>query len=106
VVLRTALGADFPMTAVTALTATLWVVLGLLLPRLRRNPVVGLRTPTTLASDEAWQRANRLGGHAMVLGGLVALALAQPAPLLALAALAASSLLPLFQAQRSFQRAP
>ena len=38
------------------------------LDRLPRNGRVGIRTPTTLASDEAWHRAHR----AAVLAGLAA----------------------------------
>ena len=49
--------------------------------RLGRNALAGIRTPTTLASDEAWRTVHReaapwtfAGALAMVLGGLVAMA--------------------------------
>jgi uncharacterized membrane protein len=43
--------------------------LGFLLPKIRRNPFVGVRTFWTLASEENWARTSRIGGAAMVIGG-------------------------------------
>jgi uncharacterized membrane protein len=51
-----------------------WIVLGLVLPRVRRNPIVGVRTAWTLASDENWARTHRFSSYAFCLGGLVAVA--------------------------------
>src|SRR5690348_7918224 len=47
------------------------IVLGSLMGRLKRNFFIGVRTPWTLASDEIWERSNRLGGYMLVLGGIV-----------------------------------
>ena len=41
---------------------------------LPRNRVAGIRTPTTLGSDEAWDVAHRAAGPWMVLGSLGAIA--------------------------------
>jgi uncharacterized membrane protein len=52
-----------------------WAVIALLLPRLPRNPVAGIRTPWTLRDDENWARTHRLGGQmafAAAAFGLVA----------------------------------
>lgn len=46
-----------------------FVALGLVLPRVRRNPVVGVRTFWTISSPEVWARTQRVGGYAMVVGG-------------------------------------
>jgi uncharacterized membrane protein len=43
------------------------------LPRTRRNPFFGVRTPFALASDENWARTHRVGGYAMTIGGVVVL---------------------------------
>lgn len=51
----------------------LWIVLGLVLPRIRRNAFAGVRTPWTLASDENWARTHRVAGYSMTLAGAVAL---------------------------------
>ncbi len=50
-----------------------WIALGLVLPRVRRNPWLGVRTPWTLSSDENWARTHRLAGSSFCLGGLVAI---------------------------------
>lgn len=53
-----------------------FAALGLVLPKLRRNAFAGVRTPWSLASDEAWARTHRVGGAAFFVGGLLAAALA------------------------------
>jgi uncharacterized membrane protein len=47
------------------------VVLGTSLGQVRRNGVVGIRTPWTLADEEVWARTNRLGGWLLAFAGLV-----------------------------------
>ncbi|HEY2509262.1 MAG TPA: SdpI family protein [Polyangiaceae bacterium] len=46
----------------------------LVLPRLRRNPLVGIRTAWTLTSDENWSRVHRLGSYVYAATGLACLA--------------------------------
>ncbi|MGO8991728.1 MAG: SdpI family protein [Polyangiaceae bacterium] len=45
-----------------------------ILPRTRRNPILGIRTPFSLTSDENWLRANRVGAYAFAAGGLACIA--------------------------------
>ena len=45
------------------------IVIGNLLPRLRPNIVIGIRTSRTLADRGAWARANRTAGYAAVGAG-------------------------------------
>ncbi len=61
--------------------ATLDVVLGVwalalssILPRTRRNPLLGVRTAYSLTSDENWHRANRFGSYAFAVGGVAIIA--------------------------------
>jgi uncharacterized membrane protein len=49
----------------------LLMVLGNALGKTRRNAVLGVRTPWTLASEEVWSATNRLTGWLLVLGGIV-----------------------------------
>lgn len=56
------------------LLGAFFVALGLILPRIKRNAFVGIRTAWTLTSDENWARSNRIGGYSMVLGGIGAAA--------------------------------
>jgi uncharacterized membrane protein len=50
----------------------MWIGLGLVMPRLRRNPWMGVRTAWTLSSDENWARTHRVAGLAMTIGGTLA----------------------------------
>ncbi|UJR84459.1 SdpI family protein [Sandaracinus amylolyticus] len=74
IVLRAALlGATDVGVALGTLLALASLGLALLLPRVRRNAVVGIRTPWTLASDEVWARSHRLGGYFFAAAGVIGL---------------------------------
>lgn len=54
----------------------IWILCGIFLiaagqwmPRTRRNRVAGFRTAWSLASDENWARAQRVGGYGLSLAG-------------------------------------
>lgn len=47
------------------------VFLGNLMPRSRRNSLVGFRCAWSQYSDEAWRRTNRFGGLALIVSGLL-----------------------------------
>jgi uncharacterized membrane protein len=69
-------------TAVNLLTGTLFIGLGNVLPRLRPNWWMGIRTPWTLESDRVWRETHRVGGRVFVAAGVVvALAAFGPAAL-------------------------
>lgn len=75
IVLRAALlGATDVALALGTLLALASLGLALLLPRVRRNPFVGIRTPWTLGSDEIWARSHRLGGYLFAASGVIGLA--------------------------------
>jgi uncharacterized membrane protein len=59
--------------AVPVLVGALFVLLGLLLPRVRPNWFVGIRTPWTLTSTRSWNATHRLGGYLFVAMGLALL---------------------------------
>jgi uncharacterized membrane protein len=63
-----------PTVAITlgALFGAFWIVLGLVMPRVRRNPWMGVRTAWTLSSDENWARTHRIAGYAFVAAGVLA----------------------------------
>jgi uncharacterized membrane protein len=50
------------------------LALSQILPRTRRNPILGVRTAFSLTSDENWLRANRFGSYAFALGGAACIA--------------------------------
>jgi uncharacterized membrane protein len=74
-----------------------FVLLGLVLPRVRRNPWIGVRTPWTLASDENWAKTHRFAGYSMTVGGAACIVAAVAgAPVLGLAFIFAGALAPVF----------
>ena len=73
VILYAALGqsASVGMTP-GSLIGAFWIALGLVLPRVRRNPWIGVRTAWTLSSDENWARTHRFAGFSFCAGGVLA----------------------------------
>lgn len=63
--------------ALTQLLFGVWgltmIVLGLMMPKLTRNSIVGLRTENSMKSDESWERSQRFGGMSFVVGGVLTL---------------------------------
>ena len=54
----------------------LLVVLGNIMPKVRRNSAFGLRTKWSLANDRVWQKSQRFGGFASVAAGFLLIFLA------------------------------
>jgi uncharacterized membrane protein len=50
-----------------------WIAFAIFLPRVRRNPFVGIRTPWSIASDENWARTHHFASYTFAVGGIVAL---------------------------------
>jgi uncharacterized membrane protein len=77
----------------------MFVAIGLVMPRVKRNPLIGVRTPWTLTSDENWARTQRVGGYAMVASGLAAalfgVALGDAGVVVALAFVLAAAVVPI-----------
>jgi uncharacterized membrane protein len=87
IVLFKVLGWPIPIErAMPVVTGLLIAILGNWMGKVRRNGLVGIRTPWTLASDEVWEKTHRLGGRIMFAWGLaVALSAIWAAPLISLA---------------------
>lgn len=72
--LALALGEPVPIARLSpASIALLFILLGNVLPRARRNWMFGIRTPWTLSSDRVWARTHRVGGYVMTTAGIVML---------------------------------
>ncbi|HVH46329.1 MAG TPA: SdpI family protein [Labilithrix sp.] len=78
------------------LLGAFWLGLGLILPRVRRNPWMGVRTPWTLSSDENWARTHRIAGYTFVIAGALAVlgTLITQSAALGIALILASGLIP------------
>jgi uncharacterized membrane protein len=49
----------------------LFVVLGNMLPKAKRNSVVGVRTVWSMHNDETWAKSNRMGGILLMISGFL-----------------------------------
>lgn len=72
-------GQPFFIPAVIILLLSLPLIFGLV----PRQLVLGIRLPKTLRDDETWYRANRFGGWAFLISGLIYLLTAWAVPCLA-----------------------
>jgi len=76
-VLGSALGWPIKINAaIPVLLGALFFFIGNLLPRIRPNWFMGIRTPWTLSSERVWRKTHRVGGYAFSLAGLIFLVLA------------------------------
>jgi uncharacterized membrane protein len=65
---------DFKMShALLPATGLLFIFIGLLISKAKRNFFVGIRTPWTLSSDKVWDETHRLGGKLFSAAGAVAM---------------------------------
>jgi uncharacterized membrane protein len=51
----------------------LFIALGIVLPKTKRNWFMGIRTPWTLESDTVWKKTHALGGKLFLASGIIAL---------------------------------
>ncbi len=51
--------------------SALFVVLGIFLPKLKKNYFVGIRTPWTLQSDEVWIKTHKFGAKCFITAGVL-----------------------------------
>lgn len=50
-----------------------WVILGSVMPRVRKNSLVGLRTPWSMKNETTWKKSQRFGGITLIAAGLLTL---------------------------------
>ena len=87
----------------------LFIVLGNIMPKTRRNGYIGFRMSWSMYSDETWRRTHRFGGYVLVIAGVLIIpAAALISPLLAatvilLALLAVSILATLVYAHKVYR---
>jgi uncharacterized membrane protein len=62
-------------TVIVASTGLLFIFLGNMMPKIKNNFFVGIRTPWTLSSVEVWNKTHRLGGYLWFFAGFLIVAL-------------------------------
>lgn len=72
----------FPVVkVVNGMVGLLLMLVGNMMPKVKRNYFTGVKTPWALSSDTVWNKTQRLGGKAFFFGGLLILLCAVIAPL-------------------------
>ncbi len=70
--------------AIVPALGALFLILGALLPHIKRNWFFGIRTPWTLSDDDVWNATHRVASRLFELAGIVAIIAAFAAPKAAL----------------------
>lgn len=66
------LGCDLAVQVIMPLVlGSMFMVIGNLLPKCKRNYTIGIKVPWALKDDENWNKTHRLAGKLWVLGGAV-----------------------------------
>lgn len=58
---------------VLPLFSILFILLGLFLPKIKKNYFVGIRTPWTIHSEEVWDKTHQFSGKIFIAAGLIGL---------------------------------
>ncbi len=60
---------------VIAMIGILFIALGIILPKLKRNYMFGIRTGWTMSSDKVWDKTHKIGGILFALSGIITIIL-------------------------------
>jgi uncharacterized membrane protein len=60
---------------VIAMIGILFIALGFILPKLKRNFMFGIRTGWTMSSDKVWDKTHKIGGALFALTGIITIVL-------------------------------
>lgn len=63
-------------TIILCFVGLMFIIIGNYMPKCRRNAVFGIKIPSTLNSDEVWDKTHRLAGWLWVLAGIAIIPLA------------------------------
>lgn len=61
------------MRMIAPALGVLFIVIGALLQKSRRNWFFGIRTPWTISNDKVWKKTHRLGSYLFMISGVLAL---------------------------------
>jgi uncharacterized membrane protein len=62
-----------PNVVLPVSSGMLFIYLGLLISKAKRNWFIGIRTPWTLSSDAVWDKTHKIGGRLFILAGVLSL---------------------------------
>ncbi len=58
---------------IVPILSLLFVVIGIFLPKIKKNYFVGIKTPWTLHSEETWNKTHQVAGKIFIAAGLISL---------------------------------
>ena len=61
-------------SAAFVLISAFMIILGNYMPKLRKNALIGIRTPHIMANEAVWYKTHRLAGMTVTAGGILSLA--------------------------------
>jgi uncharacterized membrane protein len=73
IIYRAAFGKVEVLVPIMLLFGVLFLAIGNLMPKTRRNSTIGVRLPWTLGDDEVWNKTHRLTGKVWVTGSIIIL---------------------------------
>ncbi len=53
--------------------SVLFTLIGIFLPKVKKNYFVGIKTPWTIHSEEVWDKTHQFGGKCFIVGGILAI---------------------------------
>ncbi len=56
---------------VLVLFGLLFIITGNIMPKVKKNSVIGMRTPWTMKNDDVWKKSQRFSGFAFVIAGII-----------------------------------
>lgn len=54
-----------------SITGVLMIIVGNIMPKLRMNSIVGLRTHWSMKNEVVWKKCQRMGGISFIVGGII-----------------------------------
>lgn len=67
-------GVSFNMTQmIIPAIGLLFIYIGSIMGKLKRNWFIGIKTPWTLSSDRVWDKTHRIGGKVFIISGIISL---------------------------------
>jgi len=66
----------FKQPILSSLFGIILIILGVVLKYVKTNPIIGIRLPWTISSEENWRLTNSLGSKVFIVGGIIELVVA------------------------------
>jgi len=66
----------FKQPILSSLFGIILIILGVVLKYVKTNPIIGIRLPWTMSSEENWRLTNSLGSKVFIVGGIIELIVA------------------------------